>query len=103
MTDRRIFKYKYAVHDVNDLTDPEDRIDLISYYDADNPWSDEYKRWDRMMIARDAGKDFHINHDGWEHGHPIIVSIFRTDGVAVGVFSVEREFEPTFSAKAVNA
>ena len=102
MTDRRIFKYKYAVHDVNDLNDPEDRFDLVSECDADNSYSPEARRWDREIVAKQAGEDFQYNHDGWEVEYPIGVSIFRTDGVLLGVFEVDREYEPRFSARELN-
>lgn len=102
MTDRRIFKYKYAVHDTNDLTDPEDRFDLVSHCDAENSWSEDARRWSCQLVAKEAAQDFHSNHDGWEHSFPITLSIFRTDGVPLGVFEVEREVVPAFHAREVN-
>ena len=102
MTDRRIFRYKYAVHDRNDLTNPEDRFDLVSKFDAENSWSEDARRWDRQFVAQDAGDNFHWEHDGWESQYPITLSIFRTDGVLLGVFEVDREVVPQFHAKELN-
>lgn len=102
MTDRRIFRYKYAVHDANDLDDLTDRFDLVSHCDAENLWSEDARRWDCQFVAQEAAEDFHRNHDGWEWSFPITLSIFRTDGIPLGVFEVEREVVPEFHAREVN-
>lgn len=102
MTDRRIFRYKYAVHDANDVGDSEDRFDLVCDWDADQDWPEDMGQWDREMIAKAAAEDFHHNHDGWGREYPITLSIFRTDGTPLGTYEVDREVVPLFYARKVN-
>ena len=56
--------------------------------------------WDEEnieYIAEDAASDFHENCGGWEHSWPVDIEIF-IDEKSVGVFEVEREYDPAFMA-----
>lgn len=52
---------------------------------------------DPNYLATLCGKDYYRNHDGWEYIWPIDFEIF-VDKKSVGVFKVELEWDPNFSA-----
>jgi hypothetical protein len=55
---------------------------------------------DRSDRAVEAGEDYHHNHDGWEDSWPVEIELFDSeDGPCVGLFEVEREAIPSFSAR----
>lgn len=48
----------------------------------------------------DAAEDYWNNHDGWESGWPLDFAIYESeDGQELGVFKVEMETVPEFSAR----
>jgi len=53
--------------------------------------------WEYEQIAQDAAEDYWDNHDGWESHWPLNIELF-IDAKSVGVFEVEMETVPTFSA-----
>jgi len=58
------------------------------------------KDWE--LVATDLAEDYHSNHDGWEASWPLQIRIYA-GGKEVARLSVEREYEPTFSAWTVSA
>lgn len=54
---------------------------------------------DLEFLAEEAAADFHIEHDGWESQWPLTITLYDgKEGAALGSFTVEREYEPTFNA-----
>lgn len=53
---------------------------------------------DGDLLAKTAAEDFHNHHDGWESSWPITFEIFGSDGDLIGVYSVERQAVPEFTA-----
>lgn len=51
--------------------------------------------WD--LIADELAEDYHVNHDGWEATWPLQLRIYKDD-IEVARFTVEREYEPRFTA-----
>ena len=49
-------------------------------------------------VAIHAAEIYHRDHDGWECQWPIIFSFYNDNNVLLGEQSVEREYEPCFSA-----
>ena len=72
-------------------------------YRQDN-WDDLHELeciWDSdsgARIAEEAAEDHFINHDGWESSWPVNFEIFDLENNTLGVYSVELENRPTFSA-----
>ncbi|MDI6637075.1 hypothetical protein [Pantoea dispersa] len=58
---------------------------------------EDFDSFDLEEIAQEAAEDFYENHDGWEAAWPREIEIFA-DGLSLGIFEVEREFTPVFSA-----
>lgn len=57
---------------------------------------------DGEMLAEEAAADYHSEHDGWEAKWPLTINIHDGDGgPVVASFSVDREYEPVFSAQEV--
>jgi hypothetical protein len=90
-------------------TDIERRSEMQKYkykYQVDEPKFDEWAfnietDWDSNCleyVAEAAADDFHSNHDGWEAHWPCDFYIFDLDGKLLGIFTVQREAEPVFSA-----
>jgi hypothetical protein len=50
-------------------------------------------------IVEQAAEDYHLNHIGWERSWPIDFILYSKDGTKLGMFSVDREFEPSFYAE----
>ena len=48
-------------------------------------------------FSEEAARDFYHNRDGWESKWPLEFTVIDDDGLEHR-FSVEMEFEPTFSA-----
>lgn len=76
------FKYHYRQGDWDDL------------YDFESTWNPENSDY----IAEEVAEDYFSNHDGWESSWPTDFEIFDLDGNSLGVYSVELEHTPTFSA-----
>jgi hypothetical protein len=57
---------------------------------------------DWWLVVDDLATDFHSNHDGWEASWPLEIRIYR-DGQEVARFEVEREYEPTFYSRELDA
>lgn len=57
--------------------------------------------WDIDDFAADmCAIDYHSHHDGWESAWPLKFSLALTEGSQEWkVFDVEREYDPTFSAR----
>lgn len=53
-----------------------------------------------FLIADELADDFHSNHDGWEAEWPLELRIYK-EGKEVARFSVEREYEPTFTPREI--
>ena len=66
---------------------PRDAEIFETVWDIDDP---EY-------MAEDAADHFYANNDGWESSWPVFFELYG-DGVSLGVFEVDLEFNPTFSA-----
>ena len=59
---------------------------------------DDFDCW----MARDAARDYHANHDGWEASWPLEFSLHETEGGPEQArFEVRREAEPVFYAAAI--
>lgn len=55
---------------------------------------------DLEFIAEEAAADFHSEHDGWEGVWPRTITLYDgKEGAELGRFTVEREYEPSFSAQ----
>jgi hypothetical protein len=55
---------------------------------------------DLEFLAEEAAADFHSEHDGWESQWPLTITLYDgKTGPELGKFSVEREYEPSFSAQ----
>ncbi|CAH3957884.1 hypothetical protein AAHD50_00895 [Enterobacter hormaechei] len=54
--------------------------------------------WEFESLAQDAALDYFDNHDGWESDWPLDIELF-IDGESIGVFAVEMEHVPRFSAR----
>lgn len=55
--------------------------------------------WDDIdWIAEECAQDYFDNHDGWEAAWPVTFKIFDELGEIKGVFLVELENTPTFTA-----
>ena len=70
-------------------TDPEEASDFKS------DWDETHLRYSEA-----AAQDYYDNCDGWESSWPKTISVFKNDRL-LGVYSVELEHEPTFSATLV--
>ncbi|CAH3713301.1 hypothetical protein CPT31_13190 [Enterobacter hormaechei] len=55
-------------------------------------------QWEFESLSQDAALDYFDNHDGWESDWPLDIELF-IDGESVGVFAVEMETVPRFSAR----
>lgn len=56
---------------------------------------------DASDAAELAAEDFHANRDGYEWHWPLEFRIWSDAGEVLGRFSVERDFNPQFSAARV--
>jgi hypothetical protein len=52
-------------------------------------------------LAETAAENYRDNHDGWEADWPIEITLYSLDGKDLGTFSVELEWEPSYSATQV--
>ena len=82
-------KYKYAVLSYGD-------VDFKDAHDIESSHLPEFADW----VAEDCAEDFHSNHDGWESKWPLDFKVWYDFGEVLGVFQIEREYEPLFSASA---
>lgn len=57
-----------------------------------------HEPWEVEFLAEKAADDYFDNHDGWESDWPMDVEIF-SDGKSLGIFSVDMETVPQFSAR----
>ncbi|MBF0675557.1 hypothetical protein [Pseudomonas sp.] len=80
------------------------------YAPHDWPFEEAYEiecRWDHEedgeWIAEEAAADYHSEHDGWEARWPLKLMLWLPDGTEIGAFTVEREYEPVFSASKEDA
>ena len=48
-------------------------------------------------IIEEAAEDYFNNHDGWENNWPIRIELF-IESESIGIYSVELESTPIFSA-----
>lgn len=59
---------------------------------------------DLEWLAEEAAADFHSNHDGWEGAWPRTITLYGSKtGPELGRFTVDREYEPSFSAQPLAA
>ena len=65
-------------------------------FQIESQWDHEE---DAGWIAEEAAADFHSEHDGWESSWPLKLVLWLPDGTEIGTFTVEREFDPVFSAR----
>ncbi len=80
-------KYGYAVlWNVDIPTAPE--------FEFETDWTPDEPEW----AVVEAAEDFHIYHGGWESSWPLDIALF-CEGKRLGVFTVEREYEPRFWAQ----
>ncbi|CDM92183.1 hypothetical protein L7G72_10185 [Xenorhabdus bovienii] len=79
---------EYAVIGKNNSDDLTDRYALKN----DTLNASSLKR-----LAEMCAKDYNDNHDGWGAYWPIDIVVF-SEGRSVGVFRVEQEYNPTFTA-----
>jgi hypothetical protein len=63
-------------------------------YEIETVWDDD----DGAEIAEEAADNYQSMHDGWEKHWPLEFEIRALDDRVIGNFTVEREFEPVFSA-----
>lgn len=68
----------------------EDAFEIESQWDHED---------DAKWIVEEAAADFHSEHDGWESSWPLELVLWLPDGTEIGTFTVEREFDPVFSAR----
>jgi hypothetical protein len=71
-----------------------DGEDFENSYEMETNWNKDRAHY----IAQDAADEYHRNHDGWERGWPLDFEIFLENGESLGVFEVERKYDPIFSA-----
>ncbi|CTR47544.1 hypothetical protein ACVBBW_003510 [Escherichia coli] len=84
---------QYVVRDAG--TFPEDAFFL------DPRHIDELiSEWELECLSQDASLDYFDNHDGLESDWPLDIELF-IDGESVGVFTVEMEHVPQFSARKI--
>ncbi|MCP4526758.1 MAG: hypothetical protein GY833_12750 [Aestuariibacter sp.] len=80
-------KYGFSIP-YNDKPDHEPDDSFLTHWDIE-----EYPQY----VAEAAAEHYHDN-DGHEASWPCTVQIFDATGVSRGIFTVEREYEPIFSA-----
>ena len=74
--------------------------DGYRYCILSEPVADIYSEWDLESLAEKAAADFHSERDGWEGQWPRTITLYAgKDGPELGRFTVEREYEPSFSAQ----
>lgn len=80
---------EYSVGDHPDYHEADSRFDFPS----------KARRHFNMMdfLAEDLAEDFFHNHDGWESSWPQELRVWK-NGECVGVFDVDCEAAPSFSA-----
>jgi hypothetical protein len=79
------------------------RYELVSPHAAymDGDCADDA---DLEFLAEEAAADFHSEHDGWESTWPLTITLYDgKDGPELGRFTVEREYQPAFSAQRATA
>lgn len=58
--------------------------------------------WEYEWLVEKCAKDYHSNHDGWEHSSwpndSIEFWLYDQDKKFIGKYEVYLEFDPTFSA-----
>jgi hypothetical protein len=81
--------YKYAV-----LEDHEHYEDAREF---ESKWGPVDPEW----IAEDAADYEYHDCDGWDRSWPLTFKIWDENGVELGSFLVDLEFDPTFSAHPV--
>lgn len=88
-------KNKYGFSILHDKTKPTEKpeSDISTHWDIEE---------DPSYVAEAAAEFYHSDCDGWESSWPVTVQIFDEAGQSKGIFSVELEFDPTFSASAVS-
>lgn len=51
-----------------------------------------------IALVEDCAADYHEHHGGWEDTWPLRISLFAGDGEHLGIWEVDRESCPVFSA-----
>lgn len=60
---------------------------------------DDLDDMDLEECAKECADDYDSNHDGWECRWPLKFTLYRTEtSPSLGVFVVEKEAQPVFSA-----
>lgn len=68
------------------------------YNEFKSNFSDSNGEW----LAEAAAENYHNKHDGWDSSWPITLTIQREDGTIIGVYDIDREIIPQFSAQEAN-
>ncbi len=56
--------------------------------------------FDLSMLVKDAARDYHSNHDGWEASWPCVLTLAATkEGPELARFTVDCDVEPVFYAR----
>lgn len=92
-------KIFYSVEDVS----PGEILPIVGHgktpMEFYNVIDDEYML---ESLVRNAAKDYHFNHGGWEYSSwPIEFRLYDESGKVLGTFSVDRDIEPVFSARMI--
>lgn len=72
---------------------PEHGGSVNDYYTFETNFDKEDGDW----LAEAAAENFHDNHDGWDYSWPVVIVVADELDV-IGIFSVEREAVPEFTA-----
>ena len=68
----------------------------------DSAYEFEYEfEWDWETSAEVIAEDYYGNHDGWADDWPITFRIWDEEGVWLGDYMVELDYDPTFNATEV--
>jgi len=63
-------------------------------YKANSDWGED----DLDYVVQDCAEYYHGECDGWESHWPLEIIVWDTNGIFLGLFFVEREYDPVFSA-----
>lgn len=77
--------YKYRV--------PEHSSETVYRYESE--WSD----WFLEYLVEEVARDYHDQHEGWQHNWPLVFLITTDNGGVVGQFTVDRDVELGFTCR----
>jgi len=81
-------QYRYGVQ--------EHDADFDNAYEIESVWVSDIEH-----VAKQAAENYHSNHDGWECSWPLTFIIWDLEGIELGRFSVDRDYDPIFYARQI--